>query len=365
MNIEGMSMSDVETRCAEIEAEINAEGADIDALTAEVEKLEQRKAQIAAEAQERESKMKEVESSRTIEDFQGEEKNMEKELRSKLVDALAETIKGRANEEQRALLSTYADPAGTVMLSSVIDQYIWTDWEKSPILSRVRKSFVKGVYAVQYEAEATGAVIHGEGAAAPAEEELVLGMVQFMPQYFKKWITVSDTVMALRGEEFLRYLHDEFGHQIALAVENYIVNELKTSELTAQIPHAYDGDAVLTAFAALSDEAQNPVVITTKQIYAQIKALRTTTGSRLEDPFEGMEVLFNNTVNGILVGDLGGVIANFPEGEEFKYIVDDKSLAERDLVKIVGKLMGDAHLVRPRGFAYITASFSGGTGSQS
>jgi hypothetical protein len=83
---------------------------------------------------------------------------------------------------------------------------------------------------------------------------------------------------------------------------------------------------------------------------------RATTGGKIEDPFNGMEVMFNRNVAGMLVGDLDGVVANFPEGEDFKFVIDDKSLAEHDMVKIVGKILGDIHLVRPNGFAVVTAA---------
>jgi hypothetical protein len=83
---------------------------------------------------------------------------------------------------------------------------------------------------------------------------------------------------------------------------------------------------------------------------------RATTGAKIEDPFNGFEVLFNNTLSdSILVGDLDGVVANFPEGDDFQFIVDRTSLAEQDLVKIVGKVLADIHLVRPNGFAVVTA----------
>jgi hypothetical protein len=111
----------------------------------------------------------------------------------------------------------------------------------------------------------------------------------------------------------------------------------------------------MAGFAQLSDEATNPVVIISKATYAAIMNERATTGAKIEDPFNGFEVLFNNTVTGLLVGDLDGVVANFPEGEDFKFIVDDTSLAEQDLVKIVGKILADIHLVRPNGFAVVTA----------
>ena len=58
---------------------------------------------------------------------------------------------------------------------------------------------MKGNYSVGYEASATGAVKHTEGdMEKPAEEVLTLGYINFIEQYYKKWITVSDTVLRFR-----------------------------------------------------------------------------------------------------------------------------------------------------------------------
>jgi HK97 family phage major capsid protein len=289
--------------------------------------------------------------------FNNEERKMDKkEERAQLMDALAEYIKGTATEEQRALLTTGVS-GGTVKVSNIVDDFIWTDWDKSPILSRIRKVYVKGNYSVGYEASATGAVKHTEGDMEnPAEEVLTLGYINFVEQYYKKWITVSDTVLALKGEAFMRYLMDEFGHQLAIALENAAVAEIAASTLSAKVTNPINNTAAMAGFAALSDEAVNPVVIISKTTYAAIMNERATTGGKIEDPFNGMEVMFNRNVAGMLVGDLDGVVANFPDGEDFKFVIDDKSLAEHDMVKIVGKILGDIHLVRPNGFAVVTAA---------
>ena len=80
----------------------------------------------------------------------------------------------------------------------------------------------------------------------------------------------------------------------------------------------------------------------------------------IENIYDGiqrpLEVLFNNTVTGMLVGDLNGVEVNFPDGYDFKYIIDNMTYAEHDLVKIVGKVMAAMHLVQPNGFAVVSAS---------
>jgi HK97 family phage major capsid protein len=354
MEIKDMQMADIEARSAELETEASAEDADIEKIAAEVTALEERKAQIVAEAEERKAVLEEVEKT-AVEIPQERKENMEKENRTEMIEALAEYIKGRATSEQRAMLLT-TNASGTVKVSDIVDDYIWTDWNQSNILSRIRKVYVKGNYSVGYEASASGAVKHTEGAAAPTEETLTLAYVDFIAEYYKKWIRVSDTVLALKGQAFMDYLLDEFGHQLAVALENAVVAEIASSDLSAKVTGAIDNTAAMKGFAALSDEATNPVVIISKANYAAIMNARATTGAKIEDPFNGMEVLFNNTVTGMLVGDLDGVVANFPEGEDFKFIVDETSLAEQDLVKIVGKVLASIHLVRPNGFAVITAA---------
>lgn len=355
MEIRDMQMADIEQRSAELETAMTAEGADIETIAAEVTALEERKAQIVAEAEERKAQLEAVEQTAVEIHEERENKNMEKENRTAMIEALAEYIKGRATSEQRAMLLT-TNASGTVKVSDIVDDYIWTDWNQSQILNRIRKVYVKGNYSVGYEQSATGAVKHTEGAAAPTEETLTLAYIDFVAQYFKKWIRVSDTVLALKGQAFMDYLLREFGHQLAVALENEVVAEIEASALSAKVAGAIDNTAAMKGFAALSDEAANPVVIISKANYAAIMNARATTGDKIEDPFNGMEVLFNNTVTGMLVGDLDGVVANFPEGEDFKFIVDETSLAEQDLVKIVGKVLASIHLVRPNGFAVVTAA---------
>lgn len=356
MEIKEMRNEDVENRLSEIENELTMEDADIESLSKEVDALNERRETLKREAEEKRELMAKVATAQlpVIEEVREEEKVMDKELRAQKIDALAEFIKGRATEEQRALLTTNVT-GGTVKISDIVDNWIWTDWDNSPLLRRVRKVYIKGNYAVQYEASATGAVKHTEGAVAPAEETLTLATINFIAEYYKKWIKVSDSVLALRGSAFMDYLMREFGHQIAMALENAIVAEISASTLTATATHDMDSGAVLAGLAVLSDEATNPVAIMSKSTYATIKGERTTGGAKIEDPFEGLDVLFNSTVTGILVGDLDGVVVNFPEGEDFKFIVDDRSLAESDLVKIVGKVLACMHLVRPHGFAHVTA----------
>lgn len=359
-----MELEAIETRLKEINELLGDENADVDALQAEVRSLKEQRETALEEIKQRKAEVKEVlAEAKEVETFGKEEvrKTMDiKELRNtqEYINAYAEYIKGN-DKAIRMLITENAGEAvqgNRIAVPTYVENKVWTDWDNSPILSRIRKVFVKGNYKVGYEASATGAVLHAEGTNAPQEEQLVINYIDFVANYYKKWIKVSDNVMALTGSFFIDYLFDEFGHQMAVALENAIVAELQTSTLTVAVTHALDGDAVLAGLGALSDEATNPVAIMSKATYVAIKSIRTTAGARLEDVFEGLEVLFNNNVTGVLVGDLDGVVANFPEGMDFKYIVDDRSLAEQDLIKIVGKILVAIHLVRPNGFALVRAS---------
>ena len=130
-----------------------------------------------------------------------------------------------------------------------------------------------------------------------------------------------------------------------------------TSTLTAQVTHAIDADAVLTGLASLSDEAMNPVVITNKATWAQLKGIRATTGLRVDDVFEGLEVLFNkNVTEGLIIADLDSVIGNFPNGEDFEYHFDEITLMTDNKVRILGEVMFATKLVRKNGAVYVKAS---------
>ena len=82
------------------------------------------------------------------------------------------------------------------------------------------------------------------------------------------------------------------------------------------------------------------------------------------DPFEGLDVVFNNSLKSftaattgdtyMIVGDLGhGALANFPAGEDIELKVDDKTLMEQDLVRILGRQYVGIGIVAPDAFVKV------------
>lgn len=347
----------IEKRNTEIKAEIEAatEQAQLDALVEERKALDERQEAIVMETRKAdmlkvaEGAGKVVASAPVVEQRSNDDVLKSEEY----VNAYARYLVDGNADECRSLLTT--NVSGQLPVPTIIDEIIRTAWDRSEILSRVRRTFVRGNLKVAFEKSATGANVHTEGTSAPTEEVLELGIVEMIPANIKKWITISDEAVAMGGERLLRYIYDEITYQIVTKkLTDLVVNDIKSAPTTATssaasaaaITAAPGLTTVATAFANLSDEAQNPVIIMNKLTYANFKAAQAA-GYYNADPFEGLPVLFNNSLPAydtasanavyMIVGDLSGVQVNYPEGDGVVIKYDDLSLAESDLVKVVGR----------------------------
>ena len=373
-----MRIDEIEIRKAEIRDIINSgEEFDVDALTEEVRRLDEEKAEIESRAA-KEAELRSAVAPAVIEEIEmndkKEERNMENiEVRNskEYIDAYAEYLKSGNDKECRALISENA--SGGVAVPELVYDIVKTAWEREGIMSRVRKSYLKGNLKVGFEISSTDAAVHTEGAAAPSEETLVLGIVNLVPASIKKWISVSDEVIDLRGEAFIRYIYDELTYRIAKKAADQMVAAITgspaASTTTAPGVPAITASSITmgtiaTAIGNLSDEADNPVIIMNKLSYSAFKTVQyaSTSGA---DPFEGLPVLFNNSMKAFsaastgdtyaIVGDLGhGALANFPAGEDINIKMDELSLAEKDLVKFVGREYVGLGVVAPNAFVKVT-----------
>ena len=373
-----MRIDEIEIRKAEIRDIINSgEEFDVDALTEEVRQLDEEKAEIESRAA-KEAELRSAVAPAVIEEIEmndkKEERNMENiEVRNskEYIDAYAEYLKSGNDKECRALISENA--SGGVAVPELVYDIVKTAWEREGIMSRVRKSYLKGNLKVGFEISSTDAAVHTEGAAAPSEETLVLGIVNLVPASIKKWISVSDEVIDLRGEAFIRYIYDELTYRIAKKAADQMVAAIiaspAASTTTAPGVPAITASSITMgtiagAIGNLSDEADNPVIIMNKLSYSAFKTVQyaSTSGA---DPFEGLPVVFNNSMTAFsaastgdtyaIVGDLGhGALANFPAGEEINIKMDELSLAERDLVKFVGREYVGLGVVAPNAFVKVT-----------
>lgn len=374
-----LDIEQIEARTFSILEELkDADAEGIEALNSELTSIEERKAQIREEIEQRKADIANVIKGMGDVIEKAEERkteNMEIRNSEAYINAFADYIKTGNDAECRKLTSTNdttPNGTGTVAVPDLVYDIVKTAWEKDGIMSLVRKSYLKGNLKVQFEISSSDAAIHAEGGAAVSEETLVLGIVTLVPQSIKKWISVSDEVYDLRGEAFLRYIYDELAYRIAKKAADTVIAKIEACgtastttcpgvpKLTAAAPAV---GTVAAAMALLSDEASNPVVIMNKATWGAFKAAEYA-GSFPVDPFEGLPVIFNNTIKTsaaattgetyAIVGDLGhGVLANFPNGEGIDFKFDELSRKKEDLIEVLGREFVALGVVAPDAFVKI------------
>ena len=381
--IMALDMEQIEARSAELASEIEIPETDnerLDAIEEELTALEERKAQIKLEVEQRKADMAAVIKGQgdVIEEVKDERKVNTMEMRNtpEYINAFAEYIKSGNDMECRKLTSendTTPNGTGTVAVPEFVYDIVKTAWEREGIMSLVRKSYLRGNLKVQFEISGDLATVHEEGAAAVNEETLVLGVVTLVPKSIKKWISISDEVYDLRGEAFLRYIYDELTYRIAKKAANEMVAKIEACGTVSTttcpgVPKLQAASPALgtvaAAMALLSDEAANPVVIMNKATWGAFKAVEYA-GSFPVDPFEGLPVIFNNTIKSsaaattgetyAIVGDLGhGALANFPNGDGIDFKFDELSQKKADLIEVLGRQYVGLGVVAPDAFVKIT-----------
>ena len=372
----------IDARSAELASEIEIAETNeaMDAIQAEMEAIEERKAVIKLEVEQRKADMAAVIQGHgdVVEEVKDERKVTTMEVRNtpEYINAFAEYIKSGNDMECRKLTSendTTPNGTGTVAVPEFVYDIVKTAWEREGIMSLVRKSYLRGNLKVQFEISGDLATVHEEGAAAVNEETLVLGVVTLVPKSIKKWISISDEVYDLRGEEFLRYIYDELTYRIAKKAANEMVAKIEACGTVSTttcpgVPKLQAASPALgtvaAAMALLSDEAANPVVIMNKATWGAFKAVEYA-GSFPVDPFEGLPVIFNNTIKSsaaattgetyAIVGDLGhGALANFPNGDGIDFKFDELSQKKADLIEVLGRQYVGLGVVAPDAFVKIT-----------
>lgn len=372
MELKEMTIEQLEERRAAIVAELDAPEADLDALESEArsikEELESRKAEAAKKAEIRAAVANG--NGEVIENMKVEETKMNNtEIRNsaEYINAYAEYIKTGDDAECRALLTE--NGSGTVAVPELVYDIVKTAWEREGIMSRVRRAYLKGNMKVGFELSADGAWIHTEGSGAVTTENLVLGTVSIVPESIKKSIQISDEALDLRGEAFLNWVYDELAYRIAKKAADTLIGKIvaagtASTSTAVGVPvvtaTTVSMGTIASAIAQLSDEAANPVIIMNKLTYPVFKSVQYANGYGA-DPFEGLTVVFNNSLTAhsaattgvcfAIVGDLGeGALANFPNGEDISFKFDDVSLADSDLVKITGREYVGLGVVAPNAF---------------
>lgn len=378
MNIETMTMEEVEKRFNEINELLDTENAEIDtkALSDELDALVARKATIEAEAAEKRAVREKAAGVKfapiaEVEMKGNEEMNETIEIRNtnEYIDAYARYIKSGDPAECRALLTE--NGSGDVQVPDLVYDIVKNAWERDGIMALVRRSYLKGNLRVSFEISSSEAAIHTEGQAVN-EEELELGVVELKPAAIKKWISISDEALDMTGAEYINYIYDELTYRIAKKAAKQLLATIEacgtvSTTTCVSVPvveaSSVGVGTVAAAMAALSDEASDPVVVINKATWGVMKAAQYANKFNV-DPFEGLQVVFDNSLPAfdaastgdtyMIVGDFGnGALANFPNGDQITIKRDDYTLATSDLVRFIGREYVALGVIAPDAFVKV------------
>lgn len=403
MEIKEMTLEEIEARCEEIKEEIET-SENIEELEKEVEELTERKKALV-EAEEVEARAKEEREAKrqalldvvargegkVIRNLYKEFETMDNtktldEVRSGKDYALAyiRDLRNGNDHECRALLTTNTTGEGLtgyVPVPTMLETEIKTAWEEHKVMGLLKHSYFKGNVKVGFELSATGANVHIEGTNAPNEEVITLGTVELKADNIKKWIRVSDEALEGTDVKVAEYIYKELAHRIVEKAEEVFVGIIKTASTTASttavgvpevVVEEIGKDTILNALAELTSEASDLHILMTRKTFVAFRNLELNANYGI-DVFEGLKDRIihtdklDNYVEGsgktfAIIGDFGkGGQANFPNGEELKIIIDEKSEAEKDLVKFIGKQYVGLGLVGDKHFVKITATTSTST----
>ena len=374
------TLAEIETRKAAILQEMEQEGADLTALKNEMDELRSNADQLRqAAAQAEETRKAIAEGAKGI--VMGETRKAETaektvdEIRGskEYVEAYARYLVSEDDRECRALLTSNAANNGQLPVPTLVDTIIRTAWENDQILSRVRKTGFAGNLKVPFERAADPAYTHGEGTTAITEEDLTLGVVELKPTMIKKFIRLSDEIVAIGGEPLVSYVYKELTYQIIKKLAADVISDIKgagTSHTGSAIGiPKIAGTPSLTivpeAEANLSDEAVNVVVIINRLSSAAFNEARVA-GNFAVDPYDGLPVLYSSALPAystaendavwMIVGDLDGAQVNYPEGEGVITKWDDLSEAEADIVKVHGRQYAGHGVTGPGRFVNVKKS---------
>lgn len=313
-------------------------------------------------------------------DVQMEEERMNTNFEN--VETRSEDIKAwrdhiMAGVETRAL--TTQDEG--MPIPTIFADYIARAWERVDLLDEVTKTAIRGYFNVSYEASSTGAVLHEEGSEAPAEEELVLGTIQLIPAYLKKWISVTDELQSMTDDQFMKYVADEVVYNVLKKLKSEIlvgntsfIVGIENATLTEEVESTLDFNAINKALAEI-DGGENPlVVMNRKTFFNEFMGLTDTTGRPIYNIVSdnagrpmyfvnGIRVMFADVLPTFddagtsqawaIVGDFKAYHLNMPNGENVETLFDPYTLATQDKSRIIGKLFVAGNVTKPKALAKI------------
>ena len=223
-----MSLSEIETRFAEIRELVASENHDMDveALNKEVDELEERKTQLNKMAEERAVLIEKAKTSTTVVEQQ-EERKVQEKMEIREIAALPEYRTGwlkslmgvKLNEEEQR---SVALANAAVVPTATVDKIMSLLVQKAPLLNEVTLFRANGPVNVPVQGTNTAAALHTENAAmdAAADTWTNIALASFE---IVKFVRISKSLMNQAIDSFENYLVQQIADKLAEKIESYIL----------------------------------------------------------------------------------------------------------------------------------------------
>ena len=221
MEIREMQIEDIETRSAEIDAEMEKEGADLDALKSEAEQLNARKAELREAAKAKKAEAEQAASStEVVKTF--EERKMEKTFTPDSVeyrDAYLKSLMGLPMEvEERAALTSAASVIPTETLNKIYGKL-----EENPLIGELDALHIPGYVSVPKATTVNDASWLAVASASTDSADAV-GYVALTAKKLIKTIEITADIQAMSIPAFQTWLVNKLAQKMEAAICAAVVN---------------------------------------------------------------------------------------------------------------------------------------------
>lgn len=316
--------------------------------------------------------------------------------------ALEHAYKTGDNTLLRSLLVT--DPAaheqeGVMPIPTIMQREIEVAWEEfGNLVERCNVVGIRGILAVPVEVSATDAVWHDERSGRVESEDITFGQLLLNPKFIKKVVELTDEVVLLCGDEFLRYIAREMTYRILLLLNRAIVARTdangkgvigivgnanahtQAAELTFNTPNV--------AMATLRTWDNICIVLNKATFFNNVLGMTDSTGRPIYQVmldntnkpryfYAGLPVVFTDALKAydaaseneayMIVGNFKGYKLNLPYGRQPQLTYDTITRADEDVEVVVGKLPAAGNITKMGFFEVFTkaAASEGGKGDGS
>ncbi len=228
-------LKEIEKRLAEIKVELDKDGADIDALEEEVKELTEERKKLLEQAEKRKKIINDIASGEgtVIDDFipkPKEERKFENMTKEEILEtpeyrsAFLKKLLGKPlTEVEERAYSSASDSAGAVIPTQTASELFDKMVAIAPMINEITLLRVAGNVKFAIENVRDAATQHTENAAVtPAGDSL--DYVTLAGYEYIKVIRISKTVQTMSINAFENWLTDMLAEDIAVAIENDIIN---------------------------------------------------------------------------------------------------------------------------------------------